>query len=297
MRIQQTQLWAGSAGSTESVRDFLIADVFTDTPLEGSQLGIVPDGRWLSDELMLKVAGEINHPETAFFLPPEEPGADARVRIFTPGGELPFAGHSTLGSGWVLGAMLGKRTVMLQLGAGLVPVELEQEGDDIIFGRMSQPIPSWGGYDRSAVFLALGTTGKTGGLPVECYQNGTVNVYVEARSEEALDEVEPDAQKLARLPVSVSCFAQTAGGWSIRTFTAAAGLIDGAPGSAAGPLALHLARHGRIKFGEQIEIRQRTRTHRPSVLYAQADGTESAVERVIVGGRVVAVAHGQYQLS
>jgi len=299
MRIRQTQLWTSSAAdSAEPVRNFLIADVFTDTPLEGNQLGIFPDGRWLNDELMLKVAREMSYSETAFFLPPEVPGADARVRIFTPGGELPFGGHSTLGSGWVLGAMLGKRTVTLQLGVGLVPVELENEGDEIIFGRMSQPIPTWGEYDRSAIFLALCTTGKSGGLPVEWYQNGTLNVYVEVKNEEALNDIEPDMQKLARLPVSVTCFAQTPGGWSIRMFAHAVGIVeDAASGSAAGPLAVHLARHGRIKFGEQIEIRQGTRIHRPSVLYAQADGTENAVERVLVGGRVVAVAHGEYQLS
>jgi trans-2,3-dihydro-3-hydroxyanthranilate isomerase len=298
MRIQQEQLWASSASSAEPVRNFLLADVFTDTPLEGNQLGIFPDGRWLSDELMLKVAREISHSETAFFLPPEVPGADARVRIFTPGGELPFAGQSALGSAWVLGAMLGKRTVTLQLDVGLVPVELEHDGEEIIFGRMTQPIPTWGEYDRSAVFLALCTTGKSGGLPVEWYQNGPVHVYVEVKNEEALNDIEPDMQKLARLPVSVTCFTQTPGGWSIRMFAHAAGnMEDGASGSAAGPLAVHLARHGRIKFGEQIEMRQDTRLHRTSVLYAQADGTQNEVERVLVGGRVVTVARGEYQLS
>jgi trans-2,3-dihydro-3-hydroxyanthranilate isomerase len=299
MRIQPVQLWtADPAVSGKLIRQFLIADTFTGSPLEGSQLAIFPDGRGLSDELMLKAAREMNYSETAFFLPPEVPGADARVRVFTPGGELPFAGQTTLGSGWVLAAMLGQQAVTLQIGGDLVPVQLQRDGDAITFGWVSQPAPSWGDHDRSSVFLALGTTGKTSGLPVEWYQNGPVTVYVEVKDEEALDAILPDAPKLARLPVYVTCFTQTPGGWSIRTFASSGGLReDPASGSAAGPLAVHLARHGRVKWGEEIEIRQVTRLGRPSVLYARAEGTADAVDRILVGGRVVPAARGEYQLS
>ena len=118
MRVPGTKLWAGEPGdSGELVREFLIADVFTGTPLEGNQLGIFPDGRGLSDEMMLKTTREMNFAETVFFLPPAEQEADAHVRIFTPGGELPFAGHPTLGSAWVLGAILGKQAVTLPAGS------------------------------------------------------------------------------------------------------------------------------------------------------------------------------------
>jgi trans-2,3-dihydro-3-hydroxyanthranilate isomerase len=300
VRVPQSKLWQGKpAGGGELIHEFLIADVFTDTPLEGNQLGIFPDGRGLSDEMMLKATREMNFSETVFFLPPDHQGADAHVRIFTPGGEIPFAGHPTLGSAWVLGEMLGRQTVTLQTGVGLVPVELRRDQDAIAFGWMSQPVPTWGPYDRTAELLeALGTPGTPDGLPVEWYRNGPLNAYVEIPGEQALSALEPDMQRLARLPVNASCFTQTPNGWTTRMFAPALGVTeDPATGSAAGPLAVHLARHGRIKFGDEIEIRQGACVHRPSVLYARAEGTENTVERVLVGGRAVVVARGEYRLA
>ncbi len=298
MRLPHPPLWA-TGGETRDIRDFLIADVFTGTPLEGNQLGIFLDGRGLDGEMMLKAVREMNYSETVFFLPPETDGADARVRILTPSGEIPFAGHPTLGSAWTLAEILGKDTVTLQLNVGNVPVELEREGGTITFGRMSQPIPSWGPYDRTAELLdALGAAPRQpDGLPVEWYRNGPLNVYVEFPSQEAVDALAPDMGKLARLPVNLSCFAQAPDGWVTRMFAPALAVPeDAATGSAAGPLAVHLARHGRVTFGTEIKIRQGARIHRPSVLYARADGTENAIERVLVGGRAVVVAHGRYRL-
>jgi len=298
VRIPQIKLWDGEPEQAgELIRGFFVADVFTGTPLEGNQLGIFPDGRGLDDDLMLKATRELKFSESVFFLPPDDPEADAHVRIFTPGGEIPFAGHPTLGSAWLLGQLLGKQIITLRTGAGLVPVELDREGDTITFGQMSQPVPTWAPYDRTAELLAaLGTAEY--GLPVETYVNGPRNVYVEISSETALDELEPDVQALARLPVNVSCYTKTASGWSSRMFAPALGVPeDPATGSAAGPLAVHLARHGRIEFGEEIQIRQGAQINRPSVLYARAEGTADAVERVLVGGRAVIVAHGEYRLA
>src|SRR5215469_1413996 len=123
MRVPETKLWDGQPDDNgEVARDFLIVDVFTDTPLEGNQLGVFLDGRGLSSDVMLKATLEMNFSETVFFLPPDGADeADAHVRIFTPFRELPFAGHPTLGSAWVLGELLGKDVVTLRLGAGLVP--------------------------------------------------------------------------------------------------------------------------------------------------------------------------------
>ena len=306
MRIPETiRLWAsephdGSEGIDDfrDFRDFKIVDVFTGNPLEGNQLGVFLDGRGLDTDMMLKATREMNYSETVFFLPAEHPDADARVRIFTPGGELPFAGHPTLGSAWVIGEILGKSTVTLELGVGNVPVELESEGGTTTFGRMSQPVPTWGPYDGTAEVLdALGVPDHQSSLPVEWYRNGPLNVYVEFPSEEAVVALAPDMGKLGRMPINLSCFARTEGGWITRMFAPALGVAeDPATGSAAGPLAVHLARHGRIKFGEEIEIRQGAQIHRPSVLYARVEGTGDAIERVLVGGRAVIVAHGEYRL-
>ena len=316
MRTPDIELWSGEPDdSGEITREFLIADVFTGEPLEGNQLGIFPDGRGLSDELMLKATREMNFSETVFFLPPEtkpetkpetDPGtnpdiqADAHIRIFTPGGEIPFAGHPTLGSAWVLADILRTQTVRLETGAGLVPVELERENGTITFGRMSQPVPVWAPCDRTPELLeALGAGPRPDGLlPVETYTNGPVNVYVEFPSEAAIVALDPDMQELGRTPLNVSCFAQTPAGWIVRMFAPALGVTeDPATGSAAGPLAVHLARYGRIKFGEEIEIRQGEQIHRPSMLYARAEGAGDTVERVIVGGRAAVVAHGVYRLG
>jgi trans-2,3-dihydro-3-hydroxyanthranilate isomerase len=104
-------------------------------------------------------------------------------------------------------------------------------------------------------------------------------------------------QKLGRIPVNCSCFTQAPHGWTTRMFAPALAVSeDPATGSAAGPLAVHLTRHKRIGFGERIEICQGAQIHRPSVLYARAEGTPDSIERVLVGGRAVIVAHGSYRL-
>jgi trans-2,3-dihydro-3-hydroxyanthranilate isomerase len=307
MRVPDIKLWAGQPDDDgEVTREFLIADVFTGTPLEGNQLGIFPDARGLPAELMQQAAREMNFSETVFFLPPDDPGADAHVRIFTPGGELPFAGHPTLGSAWVLGELLGKDTVTLQLGAGLVPVELNRDAAGAItFGWMSQPLPELAGpFGRAAELIqALGADPRADGLPAETYVNGPVNVYVEFADEKTLAGLEPDMQRLARIPVNLSCFALTGQGVTTRVFAPDLGVTeDPATGSAAGPLAIHLARHGRIPFGTEIEILQGAQVGRPSVLYARAEGSagsspqDATIDRVLVGGRAVVVAHGHYRL-
>ncbi|MGH8961470.1 MAG: PhzF family phenazine biosynthesis protein [Jatrophihabitantaceae bacterium] len=306
MRVPEIKLWAGEPDDRgEITREFLIADVFTSEPLEGNQLGIFPDGRGLDDDLMLKATREMNFSESVFFLPPSagEAGhssnADAHVRIFTPGGEIPFAGHPTLGSAWVLGDILGRDTVTVKTAAGLVPVELERENGTITFGRMSQPIPAWAPCHMTEELIeALGAPQRPDGLPVETYTNGPVNVYVEFPGEEALRALEPDMQKLSRIPLNASCFTQSKTGWVTRMFAPSLGVPeDPATGSAAGPLAVHLARHGRIEFGEEIEILQGAQVRRPSVLYARAEGSGDTIEKVVVGGRAVVVAHGVYRLA
>jgi trans-2,3-dihydro-3-hydroxyanthranilate isomerase len=293
------ELWAAgpSAGSWHR---YLVADVFTAIPLQGNQLGVFPDGRGLDGALMQRTARELNLSETVFFLPSEQ-GCDARVRIFTPAGELPFAGHPVLGSAFVLGDLLSAAKVRLakvslETGLGPVPVELERDGGRVVFGRMEQPIPVPEPFERVAELLAaLGLSGS--GLPVEAYRNGPRHVYVELASEAEVAGLSPDLRGLADLQIGVSCFAGHGASWKTRMFAPFHGVYeDPATGSAAGPLAVHLARHGRIDFGEEIEIRQGEEIGRPSLLYARAEGTADRIERVLVGGSAVIVARGEYLL-
>ena len=274
---------------------YVVADVFTDVPLAGNQLAVFTDARDLDPLTMQALAREMNFAETVFVLPPSNPEADVRIRIFTPALELPFAGHPTLGTAFVLGGPLSKIVIRLETGAGVVPVELERDGPRIVFGRMEQPIPAIAPVaNPEPIFAALGVAGS--GLPVERYDLGPGHVYVELGSPEEVAAVQPDIAALARAtPDGVNCFARDGERWKTRMFAPNHGVNeDAATGSAAGPLAVHLARHGRIGFGEQIEIKQGVEINRPSTLYAEVHGTAEEIQRVVVGGCAVTVARGQF---
>ena len=274
---------------------FVIADVFTDRPLSGNQLAVFTDARAISEEMLQPLAKEMGFSETVFVLPPEA-GGHARIRIFTPNTELPFAGHPVLGTAFALAAPLQLVEIRLETGAGIVPITLEREGARISFGRMQQPIPEHELFAAAEELQAL--LGIRSRLPVELYHLGPGHVYLELGSEQEVAHLEPDFGALARLTqAGVNCFAGSGLQWKTRMFAPASGVAeDPATGSAAGPLAIHLARHGRIGFGEEIEISQGAEIGRPAKLYARADGSAERIERVEVGGSAVIVARGEFRL-
>jgi trans-2,3-dihydro-3-hydroxyanthranilate isomerase len=234
--------------------------------------------------------------ETVFCYPAAA-GGHVRIRIFTPAAELPFAGHPVLGTAFVLAGPMQLLEIRLETGIGIVPVLLERERDRIVFGRMSQPVPTVELFPCSQDLLgALGV--ERSELPVEVYDNGYPHVYVALASEDAVARVEPDLKALRRLGVfGTNCFAGTGRRWKTRMFAPASGVPeDPATGSAAGPLACHLARHGLVAFGEEIEISQGAELGRPSTLYARAEGAAERIERVQVGGSAVIVARGEFRL-
>jgi trans-2,3-dihydro-3-hydroxyanthranilate isomerase len=274
---------------------YVVVDVFTDRPLEGNQLAVFTDARGVDGELMQALALEIGFSETTFVLPPEQ-GGTVRIRIFTPKAELPFAGHPCLGTAWVLASPLQRAVVELETGSGIVPVELERdESGAIVFGWMEQPVPSVEPYpDPEALFRALGIEGSQ--LPVERYDNGVRPTFVALGSREEVAALRPDLAALSELDVMVSCFAGSGTAWKTRMFAPAEGVPeDPATGSAAGPLACHLCRHGAVDWGIEIEISQGVEIGRPSTLFARADGREGAIERVSVGGSAVVVARGEFR--
>ncbi len=277
---------------------YTILDVFTDTPLTGNPVAVFADGSDLEGTQMQRTARELNLSETVFLLPSEDPEtADARMRIFTPGAELPFAGHPVLGTAFVVGDERGARKVRLQTGAGVVPVELRREDDRIVYGEMDQPLPTVEPFEPTEQLLrALGVSGSE--LPVEAYRNGPVHVYVTLADEESVAALRPDMRALIDLgDFGVSCFAGAEHRYKTRMFAPGLGVPeDPATGSAAGPLAVHLARHGRIPFGAQIEIHQGVEIGRPSLLRASVEGAPDRIERVAVGGSAVLVARGEYRL-
>lgn len=284
--------------STERRRTYTIVDVFTDAPLEGNPVAVFDDGNGLETEVMQRVARELNLSETVFLLPASG-GADARVRIFTPFMELPFAGHPVLGTAFVLAERSGGSSVGLETGAGLVPVTLRRSGSAVVYGEMDQPIPVPEPVSAPERLLsALGV--KASELPIEAYRNGPLHVYVALAGEEAVASLAPDMAALAALArgFGVSCFAGAGARFKTRMFGPAVGVPeDPATGSAAGPLALHLARHAWIDYGAEIEIRQGAEIGRPSVLRARVEGGPERIERIVVGGSAVIVARGEFRVS
>jgi trans-2,3-dihydro-3-hydroxyanthranilate isomerase len=272
---------------------FAIVDVFTDTPLQGNQLGVFPHGDEISAERLQAIALELGFSETVFVLT-SDAGADARVRIFTPTHELPFAGHPVLGTAFVLAEERGEEAIALETLAGVVSVALRREGARVTYGTMEQPLPQLEPYEHEDRLLAaLGVARSE--LPVEAYRNGPRHVYIQLADASAVAALEPDQRALAPLPVGASCFALEGARVKTRMFAPGLGVAeDPATGSAAGPLAVHLARHGRIAFGTEIEIRQGAEIGRPSVLYARAHGSPERIERVEVGGAAVIVARGEF---
>jgi trans-2,3-dihydro-3-hydroxyanthranilate isomerase len=275
---------------------YVIVDVFTDRPLEGNQLAVFTDARDLDDETMQALALEMGHSETTFVLPAEE-GGTARMRIFTPRSELPFAGHPTLGTAWVLGAPLQRTVVELETKAGIVPVELERdESGALAFGRMEQPLPTVESYaGADALLRALRVEGSR--LPVETYDNGVRFTYVTLASPDEVASLRPDFSALEALGVAACCMAGSDASWKTRMFAPGFGIPeDPATGAAAGPLACHVCRHGLAEWGTWIEISQGTEIGRPSTLFALAEGGDAGIERVACGGRAVVVARGEFRL-
>jgi len=259
---------------------YVVADVFTDTPLTGNQLAVFTDARGLDDATMQALALEIGFSETTFVLPPEQ-GGTARMRIFNPRHEMPFAGHPTLGTAFVLGAPLQLGVIALETGVG------------IVFGRMTQPVPRVEPVEAPEVVLAA-VGAERSLLPIELYDNGARHIVVTLEEAE-LGGLRPDGETIATFGITgVNCVAGVGSSWRSRMFWEHG--EDPATGSAAGPIACHLARHGVVGWGEEIVIAQGVEMGRPSALHARAEGGEGLIDAVEVGGSAVVVARGEFRL-
>ena len=276
---------------------FSIVDVFTSVRFQGNQLGVFTNAVGLTDEQMQSLARELNFSETTFVFPAEQ-GGDVRMRIFTPAHELPFAGHPVLGTAFAMAGPLQSILMRIETPGGIVPVALEREGAKIVFGRMSQPIPTVALFDTALadeLFAALGVNGSE--LPVELYDNGVPHVFVALRSDAEVAALKPDFARLEAIvgDTGVNCFAASGDRVKTRMFAPDMGMAeDPATGSAAGPLAVHLARHGAIAWGDEILISQGAEIGRPSTLFARAEGSADAITLVEVGGSAVVVGRGEF---
>jgi trans-2,3-dihydro-3-hydroxyanthranilate isomerase len=279
---------------------FRIVDVFTERPLAGNQLAVFEDAATIPETLLQPLALEIGYAETVFAYPETE-GADARIRIFTPTSEVPFAGHPVLGTAVVVARNLGNDHVVLETGRGPVPVRIERATGPATRGVMEQPIPTFEPYDNAEEFLrALGVARSI--LPVTIYDNGIPHVYAMLEHPDDVAALKPEFSALSSLArssgmplVGFNVFSGSGLDWKTRMFAPADGIAeDPATGSAAGPLALHLARHGLIPWDAEIRIAQGAEIGRPSELFARVSSDGDEVTRIEVGGFAVPIGGGWF---
>lgn len=274
------------------MHQYVVVDAFARAPLTGNPVAVVFASDDLAPEQMQSIAREMHLSESTFVLRPRQ-GGDAHVRIFTPVNELPFAGHPLLGTAIALGGRTDADRLRIETAMGVIPFELERAEGKVVAARMRQPVPVWRPFDRTDELLeALGVGGST--LPVEIYCNGPRHVLVGFESIEALSKVDPDHRLLARFPdMATNCFAGSGTRWRNRMFSPAYGVVeDAATGSAAGPIAIHLARHGLSAYGRRIEITQGVEIGRPSPMGARVHGDGDRVDSVDVEGHGVVTIEG-----
>lgn len=295
---------------------YLHYDVFTDHLFGGNQLAVVLDGRGLSSETMQAIAREMNFSETTFVLPPERPDTDARLRIFTPGGELPMAGHPTIGSTFALARTgviePGRERFLFGLGLGPTPVTLSWSGPDLSFAWMTQLPPTFGPpiADRAgpATALSLSPAAVAGsGVPVQVVSCGVPFLFVPLATRRAVDNAVVNAPALERLLESsqpnahgVFVFSAEPGNDRAtvysRMFAPELGVVeDPATGSASGPLGCYLVRHKMVppgKAGSMLSL-QGVKMGRPSHVHISigVDG-EGEITSVRVGGEAVLAGEG-----
>lgn len=272
-----------------------ILDVFTDRALTGNQLAVFVDGPSVPEELRQDVAREIGFSETVFVDPPPHPTAgDARVRIHTPEVELGFAGHPVLGTAVALAAargLPGGSVVTLVCGPGPVPVELDEEARG---GWMRQPLPAIESWMAPAPLVdALGVRIQDVIAPVELYDNGVRHLVVAVDDPDLVLRATPDHSRLARIAGTIGtnlCALTGPGEGVTRAFMPGGGIVeDPATGSAAGPIGVHLLRHGHLEPGSLLTLSQGQAINRPSQLHVRVEGLPDAIAAVGVGGRAVVV--------
>jgi len=284
-------------------------DVFTDRALAGNPLAVVLQADGLSTVQMQAIARETNLSETTFVLPPETRGHAAKVRIFTPHVELPFAGHPTVGTGWVLldeGLVSPDATgFTLEEGVGPIPVRVDRDGGEVVLW-MSHPPVKFGEVidEREGVASALGLTVSdlSPQVPIQVVSTGVPFLYVALKEAASVDRAVASADALTRvldrlgLPPVFLFAATDANRLYSRMFgphTASRIAEDPATGSASGPLGAVAVRYGLIPRAPQVSIvsEQGTKMGRQSFIQIRlAYSTNPDIpERIEVGGSVVPV--------
>lgn len=294
---------------------YATADVFTDTIFGGNQLAVFPDARGLDTARMQAVAREFNYSETVFVFPPENAAHTRKVRIFTPGVEMPFAGHPTVGAAFVL-ATLGEipldgdeTHIVLEEDVGPIPVTLRRGRDGALTAQLSvAKLPEIGppppGRDVIAEILSLDVADLVGGMSAsQAVSCGVPYLLVPVRDGDAVARarVRPErfAATLARYwAPNVMVFARNGAAIHARVFVPELAVPeDPATGSAAASLGGYLAARDPIADGTlHWSITQGVEMGRPSLLEVEADKRGGAITAIRVGGAAVMVSRGEMEI-
>ncbi len=282
-------------------------DVFTEKPLGGNQLAVFPTPGQISQAQMQAIAREMNFSETTFVFPPKAAASAARVRIFTPAEEIPFAGHPTIGTAYVLAmrTKAGKKMpekLVLELGVGGIEVDIEYKGKKIQLLTMHQPLPQFGSalQNREQAARALGMKPEEilgGGV----ISNGLDFLIIEATGLAAVQNahcnIEDAVKVIKRHGVhAIYLFARLTGkgpGAHARLFAPTLAVIeDPATGSAAGALGGYLARILKFPMKLNLLIEQGIEIKRPSLMWVHVNSERGTIEEVRVAGKVAPVGQG-----
>lgn len=295
--------------------EYLHLDVFTSTRFEGNQLAVFLDARGIDERLMQTLAREMNFSESTFLFPPERPDTDLRMRIFTPGVELPMAGHPTIGTTFALAhtgvISHGRDHFVFGLGVGPTRVELKWAENDLAFAWMDQRLPDVRQplARAEAVAQAIGvdvSAHRRTGLPAQEISCGVPYLLLPVATRADVDAAEPDMTALREMKsafgtdhVGIYVFSTEDCGDDVtaysRMFAAGLGIAeDPATGSACGPLGSYLVQQGLVT-GEntsRIVSWQGVVMGRPSRIHVAITQSNGAISRVQVGGQAVVVARG-----
>ncbi len=291
---------------------YLHLDVFTDRPFEGNQLAVFPEAQGLEAPAMLRMTREMNYSESTFILPPEQNG-DVRMRIFTPGEEMPMAGHPTIGSTFALAHLKviepGRDRFTFELPVGPTPVGLEWDGDRLSFAWMTQQRPKYGAVATDAPALADALhidRHAVMDLPLEEVSCGVPFFFLPLKSRAAVDQAESEKlamnrfferQKLsfhALFLFTLEGAADEATAYS-RMFAPGLGVSeDPATGAASGPLGCYMVKHALVDASRARHFvsLQGVKMGRPSRIHISIEQEGAQISRVRVGGRAVLVGEG-----
>ena len=296
---------------------FLQVDVFTETVFGGNPLAVVLGADGLDGGVMQKIAREMNCSETTFLLKPTRGDCAARVRIFTPAREVPFAGHPTIGTSWVLATegVLPVGTSRFNLEEGIGPVEVTLEGDpakpsflwmrhgEVKFG------PELGNREGFARALGLEASDLLAGQPIRTGSTGSTFLYIPLRDRATVDRARLDVSALLAAQgegpkVGVFVFAPDpdphAGNVYSRMFAPHTSGVpeDPATGSASGPLGAYLVERGLVAPADTVAIvsAQGVAMGRPSAVHIRVGTRAGRVAEISVGGGVVPVIEGRLRV-